>query len=1401
MALGPAIRAVAAGPLAAHPLLRARLPESALMRDEKKMGDDKPAAACDFDRRSFLKALGATFSVAALPEMLPGCEAVPESLIDVEGLTARQTVIVVRPEDHLILTIGFVNLKRSSAGKLVKVSATLPAFLILDFPSQALAEDAATGGSIPSNFSANAWLGGSSRLIFQLPDAYAPVPYALSEVLGLCATSSVVVADPMKATFASTVTPTSTSASLPPLLEDKLANMGADVDPLASARKMAADGTLDAIQPFQHAYAGSSGKPTGFGDGSVSVIEAPYRLQLSPNALAGWSHAANPVRGPSGAFELWHTVLGARTVGPTLAGSVDVRNAYLRTARALWTRDTDLGGADVAWNPPPPGGRPLLSPSLTPNQRTKIVELSSQAATAVPIQINRLMLSSLGAYMDAHGEWNDASLQSWAHKMTGARENYVQVVSTGVLLPFGNVVTKIHLTKRNDDPSLGAVGALFAFDVYIIRQPTTFYRSGEFAQQATRDTLLRWPFASVELTQTQFVGQAKSGTDYWPVDLSGSPIMVPAVGYDQRGHAIHFELPFYYVGPFQGAFPSPAVDRYRDSLAAPPTSLPRTAGAPNISVFAPAPNNAKRSLNVAMGRQRISYAYSTRDDTTFATSALYIDVTPIAEGKFPYVPVVTGALVDVDAVRSYTDGQPVTVTYHPKYAAGAGLDPAKNASQLLFKIVDAAGNPAPVLVDFRNRPDGGTAFVAPNMRFTALSRTTGPTQDPSAPQQTAKGASGIVATAPKDGAFDPASYLNLVADELDKIRIFGVFRLIDIIKAVDPDEAASDMRGLAKEAEQAALRYAPKFVTEALNELEKILSTISEVKGAIESIWTNTKELLGNDFIESIANAVDGGNPNPVVDEGVAGALMDAIGIGDAERGDAVDKITFLVTRAKLLYKALVAALTHLEHLEIGALAGSASEAGSLPQVLAAGLELKDAIVDLATFAARATFVSKDAVVPADNQISGKASRLLAAPSDAPTLYVSNAVVQVARGLSDGFFAKFKVLEEVIGDVSDLAGLADRLKRLFEQAKQAFNSLTDLTVKIDWQPKIGSYFLPGTDWLVFRPASQHGLSLSLVARTKAKDGKPAGVDVTCRLEQFDLCLGPLDEEQKPDLAIQFDHISFVALAGTKPDVDVKLNGMSFGGPLSFLETLRKIIPLDGFSDPPHLDIDKRGIHAGFSFHVPNIAIGIFSIENISLSAKLEIPFFSDGGSVSMLTFTFAFCDKDHPFLITVSMLGGGGYFVMSVSPHGIESLEASICVGAQIAFSVLDVAQGSLSILVGITFTVTDVTDASGKSLGKDVMLTAFLRLHGELDVLGIVTVSVDLNVSMTYDVTTKVMVAAGTIKIDVSLLLFSVHVDVPFRKEFHACNNDPTLRELMPPNANNISQYWIDYCDAYAAA
>jgi len=1290
----------------------------------------------------------------------------------VASLTARQTIAVVRPEDHLVLTFGLVNLKRSTTGQLVKLSSTQPAFLIVDLPPQAVIEDAAAGTGVPADFFASSWLGGSSRLVFALPDAYTPVPFTLSAILDVCRSSSVVVSNPMKASIA-TAPATTVDPAAPVLVDAKLATIAAGVDPAAAARKMAFEQTLAALQPLLQPYPALQGTPPGVADGSVSLVEVSYRLQLSPNSMAGWTHATAPVAGATGAFEIWHTTLGVRSAAANVAGPVDERNALLRTVRALASRDTVPA---VAWDPPAPSpGIVLQNPSLDAPTRQRIVKLSSQDAGAKAIQVNRMMLSSLGGYLDARGDFADPQhiVDGWVHRMAGARENYVEVGSTGVLLPFGNSVRKFHITKRNEDPSKGPIGSLYGYDVFAISNPVTTYRPADY-QTATRGKLLQWPFVMIELTQTQFVAQLSNDVAYRPSDMSGAPIMIPAVGYDQRGHAVHFSVPFYFVGPTALPVTPTTVASYRSTLGA-------------SGITAPPPNDATVSLDVPMGGQRVAYAYSKRDDTTFATRALYFDLAPATEA-FPFVPVLTGAVLDVEALHSYSDGAPVTVTYHSRYVNnGVGLDPAQNKSQLLFSLTK------PVKADFTNRPDGGTGFIAPNMTFTALSRTTGPAYDFTAPSL-GPAVKAAASPAAGDGGFDPKSYLNLALAELDKVRIFGVFRIIDIVKAVDPNEAATDLAGLAQEAEEAALKYAPKFVAEGLSEAEKIVSTILRIKSKAELIWTNVQELLGADYVQAIL-----ANPSGAVTTAVSGVLATARGIIDKDKQAVIAKLTDIVKRLKVFYTTLLATIDHIEKLEILALAGMpAPPDGSIPQLVTNAIAVKDAIVDLANYGARAAINAKDAVVAAANRITSQSLTAAAAPSPNPSIQVTNSPLQIVPALVDEFVKTIGSLTDIVGDIKDPAGVKDRVTHLFNDAKQAITALRDMTVHIDWQPKIGSYFVPGTDWLVFRPASQHGLSLALEARTKSKEGKPAGVDVSCRLDHFDLCLGPLDAEQNPVVALQFDHMAFTAKAGTKPDFDVKINGIKFGGPLSFLETLRRIIPLDGFSDPPSLNVDGKGIHAGFTLQVPNIAVGMFSIENIAFSAKLEVPFFA-AGAAPALTIAFSFCDKDHPFLVTVAMLGGGGYLVMTLSPHGLESLEASICVGAQIAINLGGLAQGSVSIMVGITFTVKDVTDASGSSLGKDISLTAFLRIHGALDVLGIVTVSVNLNVAMTYDITHKVMIAEGVLRVDVSLLFFSVHASFSFRKEFHACNNDPTLRELMPPNASNVSQFWNDYCHAYA--
>ena len=105
--------------------------------------------------------------------------------------------------------------------------------------------------------------------------------------------------------------------------------------------------------------------------------------------------------------------------------------------------------------------------------------------------------------------------------------------------------------------------------------------------------------------------------------------------------------------------------------------------------------------------------------------------------------------------------------------------------------------------------------------------------------------------------------------------------------------------------------------------------------------------------------------------------------------------------------------------------------------------------------------------------------------------------------------------------------------------------------------------------------------------------------VTCSLDAFDLDLVVL--------RLEFERVQFRSRAGKKPEIDVAFDKFAFEGPLSFIETLRQLIPLDGFSDPPEVSVTAEGISAGFSMGLPNIAFGVFSLENLEHRGGLHDP--------------------------------------------------------------------------------------------------------------------------------------------------------------------------------------------------
>ena len=283
--------------------------------------------------------------------------------------------------------------------------------------------------------------------------------------------------------------------------------------------------------------------------------------------------------------------------------------------------------------------------------------------------------------------------------------------------------------------------------------------------------------------------------------------------------------------------------------------------------------------------------------------------------------------------------------------------------------------------------------------------------------------------------------------------------------------------------------------------------------------------------------------------------------------------------------------------------------------------------------------------------------------------------------------------------------------------------------------------------------------------------------VLAQLTNFSLQLLP----PAPLLKIGFERLMFKAASGSKSEVDVVLDDLEWQGVLGFVEELKKLIPLDGFSDPPSIEVDASGIQAGFSVGLPNLAIGAFNLSNLSLAASLEVPFIGDAPSVG-----FSFCSRERPFTLAVLFLGGGGFFGLQLNPKGVTLLEASLEFGAVLALD-FGVASGSVSCMAGVYLRL-EADDGS---------LTGFLRIRGEVDVLGLISASIEMYMGLTYEFGSGKVIGRATIIVEVEVLLFSGSVKVSAERRFAGSKGDPTLEQALGPYSHDGP--WVEYCQAFA--
>ncbi|MGE3297949.1 MAG: hypothetical protein AB7I68_11450 [Porticoccaceae bacterium] len=338
-----------------------------------------------------------------------------------------------------------------------------------------------------------------------------------------------------------------------------------------------------------------------------------------------------------------------------------------------------------------------------------------------------------------------------------------------------------------------------------------------------------------------------------------------------------------------------------------------------------------------------------------------------------------------------------------------------------------------------------------------------------------------------------------------------------------------------------------------------------------------------------------------------------------------------------------------------------------------------------------------------------------------------------------------------------------------------------LVTSLHWQPAVQKVDL---DIAKFLPKESPAGTIISVLKIDSRIESPL-TGATAPRSEFTGSLTDFDIEILSSVTLHFVRFGFASVNGAKPDVSVALHDdhpLSFTGDLQFVEELRKAIPPGLFGKGASIELIGAGVRAGFAIALPPLEIGVFALKDVSLGAALTLPFL-DGKPL----FDFNVSERANPFQLRVAFFAGGGFFHLQLDTAGMRQLEAALEFGAAFGLN-LGVASGEVHAMAGIYFAIQKESD--GKELCR---LTGYLRLGGRLSVLGLIRISIEFNLSFTYDGGTDKAYGRATLTVQVEVLFFSVSVDLTVERAFGG-SGDPLFLQTF-----DTAQRWQDYTGAFA--
>ncbi|HEV3312956.1 MAG TPA: hypothetical protein VG815_20795, partial [Chloroflexota bacterium] len=574
-------------------------------------------------------------------------------------------------------------------------------------------------------------------------------------------------------------------------------------------------------------------------------IESPYRLMISPNIYAYWNHTSDLVPGPGGEVELWHTRLGVRAPDNSVHDDNDPTDSDLRTVRAIWSPDYTTGTAPLPFDPSALTYYNPYRMSLDANDRYQIVRLTSDynsttfnnGVTAAyipsPAEVERLALTTLGAWMNVRGYWSpDISgleVTEWRHRATMGRDQYVRVVRAGYLWPFGHKASLIKITERKlvrTLTNLGSPGPIVAYlrqHFYIlVRQPVkTYYGPHDAGVPSPPDYpgIGTWPggyegrqmpFKTVQITtlatpDIEDPNSAQSSGDFasppsppsgfghedafWPIVLvNGTPtdFQWHLIGTDWDGNSVEFTMPLVYLGLDIGAAPQPPKSNFSNLnyIETQYKKSPKTTAQMHGAKIAFAPSAAVASgkgTDPAVTTDSVTFGGVVVPDSVADTAG---DLPPDQPQFYPFFAV---SQAEIPAIKHLLGKNAQSHVAVADPFLKNGFDGNQNKGEVFMHLVKSdfpfSGLSEQLPLVFGQGDTGQVVTpgtMSPNLSVAGLSRSIGPLG-----AVLNSGVSDFTSMA--NGSFDPTSFFDpnsLLGGSLPKL--FGAVSLTDILNGI-PD--------------------------------------------------------------------------------------------------------------------------------------------------------------------------------------------------------------------------------------------------------------------------------------------------------------------------------------------------------------------------------------------------------------------------------------------------------------------------------------------------------------------------------------------------------------------------------------------------------------------------------------